>query len=440
MTSPPVESLIDDRTDDGIFRVHRSALTSPEIFAWEKAAVFDKCWLYIGHESEVPEPGSFIRRTVNGRPMFMTRAADGEVRAFFNSCTHRGAMICREDAGKTKRLQCFYHAWNFDLEGNLVHVPQDQAYSGAWNKEDLALRRPARFDTYRGLCFVAFSDDVEPLSDYLGEAKTFLDTIFDQSDAGWRVVPGSNQYTIGANWKLMLENSVDIYHTAPLHKTYFNYAESFTYVPVKEGKPRGNRDLGNGHVVCEYPGKGSRPIARWSSMFPEEARPEIEAIRERLVERVGEEQAYRMADCSRLMVIFPNLIINDISALTVRVVEPIAEDKMEIRAWALSPKDESPGQLARRISSYTAFIGPGGLASPDDVEALESCQRGYQTIRELEWSDISRGAGQPATNGDELTVRAFWREWLRRLEENRAGPDRTDRSPNGRAEEATSAR
>ena len=85
----------------GIFRVHRSAFTSLEIAAIERNTIFDRCWLYLGHESEVEKPGDFRRRTVAGRPLFWVRGSDGKVRAFHNTCTHWGANVCRVDQGNT---------------------------------------------------------------------------------------------------------------------------------------------------------------------------------------------------------------------------------------------------------------------------------------------------------------------------------------------------
>src|SRR4051812_16933576 len=92
--------LIDEDPDRHRFRVHRSTMTSPEIFAAERDKIFNHSWLYVGHESEVTDPGDFVRRPVAGRQLFMVRGArSGRVNVFHNTCTHRGAMICRQKAG-----------------------------------------------------------------------------------------------------------------------------------------------------------------------------------------------------------------------------------------------------------------------------------------------------------------------------------------------------
>src|SRR3954467_9208371 len=99
-------SLVRDRPDDGLFRVHRSTMTSDEVLALERERIFERCWLYVGHESEVTEPGSYRRRQIAGRPLFMIRGSDGVVRVLQNTCRHRGAMVCRGIAGSAEPYTC----------------------------------------------------------------------------------------------------------------------------------------------------------------------------------------------------------------------------------------------------------------------------------------------------------------------------------------------
>ena len=118
-----------------------------------------------------------------------------------------------------------------------------------------------------------------------------------------------------------------------------------------------------------------------------------------------------MADVSRNLLIYPNLIINDFVAITIRYFEPVLPDSMEVTAWHLVPREESEAMMAVRLDSFLTFLGPGGFATPDDVEALESCQAGFRAT-ELEWSDLSRGMLKPAPGtSDELQMRGFWRQW-----------------------------
>ena len=409
-----IEDLIIDDRRRGIFRVHRSSMTSVDLFRREQEQIFDRCWIYLGHESEVEHPGDYLRRTIAGRPLFLVRGKDDQVRVFLNSCTHRGALICRRDAGNADVLQCFYHAWSFNTNGELIGVPGEDAYGPYFDKSELGLKQPPRVESYRGFYFVSFNPHVDGLVTYLAGAKDYLDLIVDQAEEGMRVIRGSNKYTMKANWKLLVENSLDGYHLVPTHQTYLDYISSLG--TDDSGQTAASRivgtakALGNGHCVIESPVRNGRPIAHWHPLFGEEAREPIARVRQRLVEQYGEERTHRMADTSRNLIIYPNLVINDIMAITIRYFEPVAPDHMEVTAWHLVPREESESMLATRLDSFLTFLGPGGFATPDDVEALESCQAGFRAT-ETEWSDISRGMLSPAKSTDELQMRGFWRQW-----------------------------
>ena len=406
--------IIDDRRR-GIFKVHRSTMTSADLYQREQELIFSRCWIYLGHESEVENPGDFRRRTVAGRPLFFVRGRDRKVRVFLNSCPHRGALICRQDVGSANVLQCFYHAWSFNTNGELIGVPGEDAYGPYFDRSELNLKQPPRVESYRGFLFVNFNPHAEDLVTYLAGARDYLDLIVDQSEEGMRVVPGSNRYNTKANWKLLGENSLDGYHLVPTHQTYVDYIASLGTDESGDSmaaRPPGRaRSLGNGHCVSENIARNGRPIAHWHPLFGEDAREPMARVRQRLVEKYGEERAYRMADTSRNLLIYPNLIINDVVAITIRYYEPVAPDEMDVTAWHIVPSEESGTVLETRLDSFLTFLGPGGFATPDDVEALESCQAGFRAT-ELEWSDISRGMLKPAPGtSDELQMRGFWRQW-----------------------------
>ena len=397
-------------------------MTSESILAEERRRIFDRCWLYVGHESEIPNPNDYVRRTVAGRPLIFLKDAKGRVRALFNTCTHRGATLCREDAGNTRVFQCFYHAWSFDTSGKLVITPGREAYSESFDKSEYDLRGPARVEGYRGFWFVNYAAADEPgamdLDAYLGNAKEYIDLVIDQADEGMRIVGGTHQYQVGSNWKLMVENSIDGYHAPTVHATYIDFVkESGGGQNPAALTSGGGIDLGNGHSVIESQAAWARPVAYWEPFFGEEARPEIEAKRAAMIEKHGERGA-RMCDTFRNLFIFPNLVINDVAAITVRRIEPAGVDRQSLEAWALAPVEETEGSAAlqRRLDSFLTFLGPGGFASPDDVEALESCQQGYAAQIGVEWSDISRGMARAPQPDDELQIRTFWRAWASQLD------------------------
>jgi p-cumate 2,3-dioxygenase alpha subunit len=355
-----------------------------------------------------------VRRPLAGRPIFMVRGVDsGNVNVFHNSCTHRGALVCRLDSGTAKVFSCFYHAWSFDTEGELKGVPDRDAYAGGVKFDELGLRRVARVESYRGFVFASFDPEIVDLQSYLAGAKDYLDLVVDGCGGHVELVRGTNKYSFTANWKLLVENSIDGYHAQSTHDTYFKYLVSIG-TDLQGGVKGRAVALGNGHAVIEYSAPWGRPVAKWEPLFGEEARDEIDRLRADLVSRHGEDRAHAMSEVNRNLLIYPNLIINDIMAVTVRTLFSSAPDRVDVTAWQLAPRDELPGLRQRRLDSFLTFLGPGGFATPDDIEALESCQQGYAGGG-VEWNDISRGMGRAALANDEEQMREFWRRWQQQM-------------------------
>ncbi|MGH6740446.1 MAG: aromatic ring-hydroxylating oxygenase subunit alpha, partial [Bradyrhizobium sp.] len=123
--------IVDD-PGAGVFRVNRAAYCSQEVFDREIKYIFNRVWLYLGHESEVPNANDFVTRTIIGRPLILCRDSDGELRVFINTCRHRGAELCRAERGNSRHFRCFYHAWTFNTKGELISVPRSD--SGARRK------------------------------------------------------------------------------------------------------------------------------------------------------------------------------------------------------------------------------------------------------------------------------------------------------------------
>jgi p-cumate 2,3-dioxygenase alpha subunit len=400
------------------FRLNRRVLVDPEILERERRRVFDRSWVYVGYDSEVAAPGDFRTRAVAGRPVIFARDRAGKVRAFLNTCRHRGATVCRDREGRRERFVCMYHGWSYDIDGRLAHVPARESY-GALDPAEFALAEAPHLADYRGLWFAHFGDDPEPLPAYLAGAKEYIDLVADQSPSGrLEVVSGTQEYDIRANWKLLVENSFDDYHLHATHSTYLEYMkDSGVDVRIPRGlampKPGIGKGLGNGHAVVDNENFRGRPIAAWIPLYGEAAKAEIAAIRAELAHRLGPERARRVADTNRNLVVFPNLVINDGSAVTFRTFWPTGPDRMRVTAWAVGPEGESATSRARRLDSFLTFYGPGGLATPDDVEALECVQSGLATWRETQWSEVSRGMNKAGDqlNTDEEHLRAFWRRW-----------------------------
>lgn len=410
------------------FRVPREAFVGQAVFEAERKAVFDKCWLYLGHETELIEPGSFLTRTVADRDILFNKDRNGEIHAFLNVCPHRGATVCREKKGKAKSFQCMYHGWVFRDNGEMMHLAGAPSYAKDFNDcGQVNLLPVPRLDSYAGFYFVCFNDKTESLPDYLAGAKEYLDLLSQHSPEGMELVGGTQEYAIRANWKLLVENSFDGYHADATHATYLDYLMN-TNGGLTETRLAGDAyDLGNGHAVIEYTAPWGRPVAQWIPMWGEDGKREIDTVYAELVERLGAEKAEKIAHKNRNMVIFPNLVINDIMAITIRTFYPTKPDYMMINAWALAAKGENEWRRKYRLFNFLEFLGPGGFATPDDVEALEKCQRGFVSRDLAPFNDISKGMGKAKPSfDDEHQMRAFWREWNRRLDEVRQEENNND--------------
>jgi len=307
-----------------------------------------------------------------------------------------------------------------------MHLAGESSYAKDFNADgSVNLQAVPRLDSYAGFYFVCFNDEVESLPDYLAGAKEYLDLVANHSPAGMTLVGGTQEYAIRANWKLLVENSFDGYHAEATHATYLDYLMN-TNGGLTNVKLQGNAyDLGNGHAVIEYTAPWGRPVAQWIPMWGEEGKAEMDRVYAELVERLGPEKAEQVAHKNRNMVIFPNLVINDIMAITIRTFYPVKPDYMMVNGWALAASDENEWRRKFRLFNFLEFLGPGGFATPDDVEALEKCQAGYKANSSVPWNDISKGMNkkQPSFD-DEHQMRAFWREWNRRLETIRQEADK----------------
>lgn len=414
--APSISGYVIDDAESSIFRVNRKVFVNADLYQLEREKVFSTCWLYLGHASELKASNDFLTRSVGGRPLIFLRDGRGDYRAFINSCRHRGTILCPHKKGNATAFRCPYHAWTYSNEGRLMAVPGADAYSANFDKEEFGLAPAPMLQEYRGFFFVCFNSAQVSLSDYLGEAKYYLDLICDQVPSGWEVIEGSYQHCMQANWKVIADNSTDLYHLPYAHGRYVDFLKSVGTTVEQIRRTGQVKSLGNGHAVAiSTPPSGGRPVAYWAPAFPESHKERLTARHDELSERFGKSRAHEMTSTNRGLFIFPNVIFNDNMAVTVRTFSPVAVDEAAISLWGLGPIGEDAVDRKLRLDSLLTFVGPGGFGTPDDVEILESCQRAYASP-EIKWNDLSRGMARTEPfHTDELQNRTFWREWLRLL-------------------------
>lgn len=417
MIQPPY--VIDDR-ETPRFRVHRGTMVDPDILEEERRKIFDTSWLYVGHESEIPDAHDFRTRNVGGRPVILTRDAELRVRVFLNTCPHRGMQIETRGEGHGRFLKCFYHGWSFNTSGDLVAMPGEESYGPDFDRQNLCLAGPPLVQSYRGFVFLCWTNIDMDLETYLGGSADIIDLFADQSESGMQVIGGSHLYAANANWKLLSENSMDGYHALTTHHRYLAMLKEsgkvLSTVFAPGSAPNMAYDLGNGHaVIGGADGTGGRNSGLGRDLSGDVLERQI-ARRDRFAALYGPDWANRMFS-GRNLVVFPNLAIVDlIMGITIRTYYPIAPGYMEVSAWSLQPSDDEPELRKMRQENFLTFWGPAGHATPDDIEALERCQRGFSGHAIAPWNDISRGMhSEKKSFTDELQMRTFWREWDRRM-------------------------
>ncbi len=404
------------------FLVNRGAFTDPAVFAEEKHKLLKKSWIFLGHDSEIRNANDYVTRRILDRNLIFCRDRQGNVHAYYNSCPHRGATICREERGSRKNFTCPYHGWTFSNAGKLVDQSCQYGYPEAFTEDGAYdLMEVPGIQQRSGFWFVNFDRNAFDLDEYLGDAGDRIDMISEHSAAGLEVINGCHEYYIRANYKLMCENSYDGYHLNTTHASYVDYMKEVTKGIQWDSMTNRSRALTHGHACFEMDIPAGRPIAQWLPFWGEEARAEIESKRAEVYERLGEERGNFVTKWHRNMIIFPATVMNDQQSILIRSLLPVSHNETIVRAWALGPIDETPLLRKIRLENVLSFLGPGGFATPDDVEMLESCQTAYESS-DQEWNDVSKGfvSGEDSEQGvdkfdNELQMRAYWSEYDRRM-------------------------
>jgi benzoate/toluate 1,2-dioxygenase alpha subunit len=389
-SSKSLDGLLIEDKEAGDYRLSRSAFTDEALFELEMKHIFEGNWIYLAHESQIPKNNDYYTTHIGRQPIVIARNRQGQLNAFINACSHRGAMLCRYKRGNKATYTCPFHGWTFNNSGKLLKVkdPEEAGYPECFNKEGSHdLRKVARFESYRGFLFGSVNPDVPPLAEFLGEAAKIIDMIVDQSADGLEVLRGASTYTFEGNWKLQAENGADGYHVSAVH---WNYAAT-----TSQRKQRNAGDQIRAMDAGKWGQQGGGFYAfrhghmlLWTKWANPEDRPNF-ARRDEFVARFGEAYADWMIQHSRNLCLYVYLM--DQFGSQIRVLRPLSVDRTEVTIYCIAPKGESAEARARRIRQYEDFFNVSGMATPDDLEEFRACQQGFAG-RALEWNDMSRGS------------------------------------------------
>ena len=369
-------------------------------------------WNYVCLESDVARAGDYRTTFVGEMPVIIVRGEDGALHAFENRCAHRGALIALEDAGTAKRFQCVYHAWTYDLEGNLVGVAFEKGSHGRGGMPASFCKaehgpRKLRTASLCGLVFASLSPDTPPLEAYLGEevrrrvARVLRKPV--------RVL-GRFVQRLPNNWKLYVENVKDTYHASLLH-TFFT---TFRVTRLTQG---------GGVVVSEDGGHHA------SATLDRRDDSEGAAYREQGLR--ADQDGFGLADPSlldtvdeigdgiklQILTVFPNFVLQQIgNCLAVRQVLPKGAGAMELAWTYFGFADDTPAMHRRRLKQAN-LVGPAGYVSMEDGCVGGFVQRGTAAAAD-ELSVVNmggEGAESQETRATEASVRGFWKAYRRHM-------------------------
>ncbi|HIE86965.1 MAG: Rieske 2Fe-2S domain-containing protein [bacterium] len=392
--------LIEDK-DAGQYKIHRSMFTDPALFELELKHIWEKVWVYIGHESQIAKKKDFITGYIGRQPIILNRDKSDNINVFLNACRHRGAKLCKLKKGNQGLFACPFHGWTYGANGELKAVTDQNkgGYPEQFDKDDYPLERVPSVENYRGFIFASLDADAPPLQEWLGDTTRIIDMMVNQSPKGLEVLKGSSSYTYNGNWKLQAENGVDGYHVGTVHWNYVATMKNRAKINLAGTKTKtmdvnglsdnagGYFDFGNGHTLLwgDWPNPQDRPIY---------------GHKEEFAEKHGEAEANWMVGRLRNQLIFPNVFLMDQMSSQIRMFRPIAVDKTEVTIFVLAPVGEAPDLRRNRLRQYEDFFNASGMATADDLSEFESCQEG-SLASASPWSDISRGAIQQVDGGNQ---------------------------------------
>jgi phenylpropionate dioxygenase-like ring-hydroxylating dioxygenase large terminal subunit len=399
--------------EGALTRVPNWIYQSPEIYAAEQRRIFEgPVWNYLCLEAEVAEPGDYRTTFVGSMPVVVARDFDNEIYAFENRCAHRGALIALDTGGKARDFTCVYHAWNYDMKGNLKAVAFEDGVAGKGGMAKTFCRsdhgpRKLRIAVFCGLVFGSLSDDVPPIEEYLGEEiagkikRVLCKPV---------VVIGRFTQALPNNWKLYFENVKDTYHASLLH-TFF------TTFRINRLSQRGGLVIspnGGSHASFSFVDKSSTDHD-YSALGLRSEKEDFALKDASLLDNTDE---FGDGCHMQILTVFPGFVLQQIqNALAIRQVLPKGLERTALNWTYIGFADDTPKMRTRRLRQNN-LAGPAGYVSMEDGCVGGFVQRGIATAGE-ERAVLEMGGAEAVAEGTratEASVRGFWKCYRAHME------------------------
>lgn len=408
-------------------RVHRKVYVDPEVFELEMDRIFGRSWIYVGHESQVPNTGDYYTTSVGRQPVVMTRHADGNVYVLENRCPHKGALVCPDRSGHAKRFTCMYHGWSFNCDGSLSAVPVRSGYEGtSFDPNDPAngMKRLPRVENYRGFVFASLRADVPDFKIWAGESLRGYDNLVDRSPEGKLEVLGDCYRTVqNSNWKIFIDNMSDGMHTSFVHnqtaraakntleRFKIEHAGGLQVAALLAGEP----DQMAKFELVAFP-NGHFDMGAFT---PDPKGLDAEQYKQQMISLHGEERARAILGQNyHSSMLFPTCLLQPYLQ-QLRVIRPLAVDKVLLEIWAFRVKGTPQSFTDRAITGANFGNSPSNLVAADDFESYYRVHAGLKGP-ESNWvllnreanRDIKVGTGVKGPTGNsEVCMRNMYQAW-----------------------------
>lgn len=439
MAADRLDRLVD--ADAGI--ISRDIFVDADIFRIELEQVFARAWLFVGHASQVPNPGDFVTSRLGTDEVLLTRDDAGELHVLLNSCRHRGMKVCRYDEGRTLSFTCPYHGWSYSTDGTLVSVAGEllgvphfrPGYGGALDRSAWGLVPVAQVANHHGLVFATWDPQAPPFADYVGDFHWWLDNLASSaSGEKGKVVAlrGVQKWRIRANWKFVAENFLgDNYHGPPSHESVdaVGIGPGGTAAATRHGAASGQkRSIASTSFVRL--GHGATGSAHYFMGYPTFEEPELTEYFTRCfaARRARFEQEGRPPGAMGPATLFPSLSFHaGPFPRALLVAHPISPTETEVWRWYLVDADAPPEVVDWLRRYYLRYSGPAGLVEQDDMENWDYASEAsegtiarrlpynYQLGLGMTQPSALRGAVESEYFMTEENARNYYRRWLELL-------------------------
>jgi phenylpropionate dioxygenase-like ring-hydroxylating dioxygenase large terminal subunit len=354
-------------------QISREIFVNEAIYQEELERVFARSWLFVGHESQVPNPGDYFVSGMGEESVILCRDRAGAIHVFLNSCRHRGMKVCRYDEGSTTVFTCPYHGWSYGTDGRLVGVPYfREAYHATLDRAQWGLVEVAQLACYKGTVWATWDPKAPSFVEYLGDFRCYLDLTldgWDGSEGGSEVLAGVQKWRIPCNWKFPAENfSGDSYHNIS-HRSVdlVGIGPSGSSRRDMQERVRARRlqicfpERGHQTGVYVLPKDEPTPSAYQHSPMVAEYFRHCDSERRR-----------RRGQWGRVIgspgEVFPNAALHPRQPRTIAVWHPRGAHETEVWRWYLVDRAAPPEVKAFLRDYYIRYSGPAGLTEQDDME------------------------------------------------------------------------